>query len=529
MAELTNKDKRTLEEYNAIKKRIHSRTAFVGEETPAQKTERITKLKADFFSFAKYYFLHYMTDKDGTMTDFGWFHRLAVKLIQEDTLTVLEWAREHAKSVFADVMLPMYLYHRGDLTGMVVASANQDKAEKLLSDVQAEFESNQRLIADFGNLVGLGSWQTGQFSTTDGIGFWSFGIGQSPRGIREQEKRPNYCVVDDADTKERCKNESRVLEAVAWIREDLIGAMGLTSGVRVVIAGNRIHKKSIVAHLVGDIEPQDPKNEGVQHIKVFAIENPRTHAKAELHDPLSKPAWIERYTKAHFEKRFLIIGYRASRREYFHEHVEEGTVFKAEWIQWAKSPKIEDFDELVCYTDPSFTNNKNSDYKAVVLMGSYRHPVTKQYRYHIRKAWVRQASVKSMVKANYDVWKWVGNHARYYIESNMLQVTLLDEFDTEGSEKKDYMPITGDGQKKADKFTRIENMTPIFERGIIEFAEDQRTDPDMQTLIDQIIAFPTGHDDGPDATQGAYSKLRSNAVEVVEPRTGKHIKKSSRM
>jgi predicted phage terminase large subunit-like protein len=335
--------------------------------------------------------------------------------------------------------------------------------------------------------------------------------------------------VDDADTKERCKNKERVLEAVNWVKEDLIGALGLTSGARIIIAGNRINKQSIIAHMVGDVELKDPKHEGVQHIKVFAIENPKTHAKAEIDDPLSKPAWKERYTKDHLRKRFKIIGYRATRREYFHEHVEEGNVFLHEWIQWAKSPKLEEFDRLVCYTDPSFTNNRNSDFKAIVLLGTYRHKVTNQYRYHIRKTWVRQASIMAMVKAKYEIYYWVGDFATYWIESNMLQKPLIDAFYTEGSIKKNYMPISGDSSKKADKFTRIENMSPIFEQGIIEFAEDQRDDVDMITFIEQLTLFPTGHDDAPDALQGAYSKLRVDVAETPPPRTGKFKRSSSRV
>ena len=524
-------DKKTLEQYNDAKKRIHQRTQSVPNETGSTQRERIAVLKTDFVKFCQYYFPHYITEPDGTITPFAWFHKKAVRLIQPNTLTVLEWHREAAKSVFADIMLPLFLYAKGELTGMVIASANEDKAAKLLSDVQAEFESNQLWINDYGQLAALGSWQTGQFSTTDGIGFWGFGVGQSPRGIREQEKRPNYCVVDDADTKERCKNESRVMEAVEWIREDLFGAIGLRSGARFVIAGNRIHRNSIVSNMVGDVEPKHPINAGVQHVKAFAIENPRTHAKAEIEDPTSVPAWKERYSKDHFRKRFELIGYGATRREYFHEHIERGLVFRPEWIEFEQPPRLVDFEDIVIYTDPSFKGAKSNDYKATAVVGLYRSKGSEggKLKYMVLDAFCRQVSVSAMVKANYDFYDWIGERGRYFMEANAMQSSLLDDFDTEGSARGYYLPISGDTAKKVDKFQRIENLTPLFERGMICFNADKRGSSDMQNGIGQLLAFPTGHDDFPDAIEGAINKLSAaSRSRTNEPRTGKFTKFSNR-
>ncbi len=525
----TGKDKKALDRYLETKKHIRKKTENTVpiHETIAKQRGRIETLINNPEKFCHYYFPHYTCDKEGNSIGFGWFHKKAFKEIQPDTLTVLEWSREHAKSVLADIFMPMLMYARGELDGMVLVSANQDKASNLLSDLQAEFESNELWKHDFGNLVSVGSWESSYFATTDGIGFWAFGLGQSPRGIREREKRPNYCCIDDADTKERCKNESRVDEAVSWIREDLFGAMGLVSGARFVAAGNRIHKKSIIAKMVGDIEPSDPKNDGVIHIKVYAIENPKNHLKADIDDPNSVPAWKERYTKETFRKRFEKIGYIAAQREYFHEHIEKGKVFKNEWIKWAKTPKEDNIIASIVYTDPSFTNSKDSDYKATVCVSL--HMYLGKLRYHIRRAWVKQATIKNMVEIGYDWYDWLGDKASYYIESNMLQRMLLDEFDTEGSNRGYILPIRGDSRRKGDKFTRIENLTPLFEREFIDFNEAERKDPNMQTGIEQFLAFPTGHDDFPDAVEGAiYLLNQMNRVQSTPIKVGKYNKTSSR-
>ena len=485
-------------------------------ESEVDKEKRKARLCDNFEAFCKFYFPRFMD------SEFGWFHKKAAKeIIQNPNIKiVLEWAREHAKSVFADVMMPLFLYAKGELTGMVVVSANEDKAQTLLGDLQAQFVANHAWLNDYGNLASLGDWRDGYFATTEGVGFWAFGLGQSPRGIRKAEKRPNYAVIDDGDTKERCRNESRTREAVDWIWEDLYGALSI-KGARLIVAGNRIHKKSIIAQMVGDIEPQDPKRVGITHIKVFAIENPKTHAKADFNN--GQPAW-KRYTLDDLRQKFEGMPYRSVRREYFHEHIEEGIIFRNEWIRWGKIPKVKDCDGIVLYGDPSFKNTKDSDYKALVevrLKGS---------QLYIAWAWVRQATVSAMVTAFYDRYDVVGNACQYFIEANMLQDMFLDEFKREGDRRGYQLPIRGDQEKKIDKFTRVENMTPLFERNFVTFNEAERQSPDMQTLIQQILAFGSGaNDDGPDALQGAVAKLQKQHRRTdFKPRYGNYKVESER-
>ena len=93
-------------------------------------------------------------------------------------------------AVFVDVFIPMYLKAIGWLTGMILASETDRKAAVLLGDLQAELMENKRFAADFGEQRTIGSWSEGEFVTTDGIGFWSFGLGQNPAGVRRAAVPP---------------------------------------------------------------------------------------------------------------------------------------------------------------------------------------------------------------------------------------------------------------------------------------------------------------------------------------------------
>lgn len=516
---MTPQEKRSWQEYYEVRKLIVSKVSVDVHEPLELKQKRIKWLKSDFVAFCGYYFPHYMS------APFGWFHKQAAKAIVADRsiFAVLEWPRAHAKSVFADVMLPMYLKSIGQLNGVIIASQNKDKALGLLLDIQAELEANPRYIADYGEQFRFGDWEEGNFSTQDGTGFWAFGRGQSPRGTRKAEKRPNYIVVDDIDDKEIVKNRDRVLDAVDWVREDLLGCFDLKGG-RMVIAGNRIHKYSILSHIVGDVEDDDPVNPAIWHSKVFALENPKTHREDQSEKGV--PAWKEFYTRQDVEDRMEKMGYRASQREFFHKHIIEGRVFKNEWLVFHDLPALPTYIYIVAYTDPSFKDTKKNDYKAIVCVGKSGK------FYDLIDVWVAQTNSDAMVVAHYDMHERLledkATNPLHYLEANFIQDVHLDTY-VEESTKRGYMlAIRADDRKKPDKFGRIENLTPLFERGLIRINAKLRKNPHFITFKDQLLGFPNAHDDAPDAFEGAVYILNQKTRTEAPATTGGH-RRSNRM
>lgn len=510
------------------RERVRKQRAQAVIETNAQKESRIKKLlqPAHFEEFCSYYFGHYMD------SPFGWFHKKAAKDIFEsdNSFNVWEWAREHAKSVLADVFIPLWLKANGKLDGMILASESAEKAKGLLKDMQMELEDNQRYRADFGEQSVLGSWQQGHYTTADGIGFWAFGLGQNPAGSREGARRPNYGVVDDADSKAIAKNQTLTKEALDWILGEFMGCLSI-KGKRFVYTNNRVAKNGITAHLVGDIEPGDPKRPGINHIKVYATEDPKTH---QMLKPFAGgvPAWKERYTVEHIVTRIGEMGYRNSERQFYHQHVEDGNVFKGEHINWGPMLAMHKYDALVVYVDPSYKDTKKNDFKAIVLLGK-----TGRY-YHIIWAWVRQATKGAMISAHCNLFEeirdgsptfqadgacWREVICRHYIEANFMQGdTLMPLYEEEAAARQIHFRPRGDERKKPDKFGRIEDLSPFWESGLFVFNEKLKKTPDMQTLKDQFLAFPNGHDDGPDAVEGACYYLSRKTKSATTPaRTGR--------
>ena len=181
------KDKEAQKRYDALIKRITESTSINAFETKKDQELRINTSKGNFKLFVENYFKHYADSETPE------FHvRIARKVRRNSKYKGwLKWARGHAKSVVAIVLLPLWLYINGDIKFMLVVGQNEDKAKILLGDLQAELEHNQLFIHDFGAQKTQGHWEGGFFVTKSGFKAKAIGMGQDPRGIRVGADRPD--------------------------------------------------------------------------------------------------------------------------------------------------------------------------------------------------------------------------------------------------------------------------------------------------------------------------------------------------
>ena len=518
-------DRKAYEAFLAACDTVRRATAGAREpESAVERERRIKHLASDFELWANYYFAHLID------AGFAEFQLAAVRrVLAKAGIHVWEWPRGHAKSILGDVMLTMYLLATGRLYGVVLTSNTLEKAKGLLADIRVELSANQRWIDDYGYLPIEGAWASEHFQIKGDIGFWAFGRKQSPRGIRIGANRPNLAICDDLDDQELCRNQKRVRDVVKWVREDLYGTRDIAHESWLLVSGNRIHPQSCLAHIVGDLEVGDKPNPKVSHSKVFALQDPKT-GKMSL-GPDAVPAWRQRFTREQVERAMADLGSdAAAMREYFHQHSEEGVVFKPEWFTYRERLPLKSYEQIVVYGDPSWKDTQASDYKAIAAVGrvgkSYRGDRAKPGEVHVLRAWVRRASVLAMVQAFYDFLDEFGRGARYYIEAGLMQDLLFrDEFIAEGDARGHQLPIRLDKRKKPDKVTRVENLGPLMERGLLCLSESLRNDQDGKRLRDQFLGFPHVNDDGPDAVEGGVSLLQKVARSTgAGPRGGTYSK-----
>lgn len=456
-------------------------------ESLAQINRRKERARSDYNFFVETYFPHIARCKCGK------FQTNAANYILENknTRAVFEWARGHAKSTHMGVFIPLWLKIQKEkqFHTMVLVSKSEESATRLLADLQQELAFNELYISDWGKQIKTGNWAEGEFTTVDGCFFTAVGRGQSPRGVKNNGRRPDYIVIDDIDDDEMVLNKRRVDKATEWVLSALFYAMEAGRG-RFILVGNRIAKTSILTNIVA--------RPGVHHTVVNIL------------DKKGQPSWKENYTLEEIKSLRDMSGERNFQKEMMNNPMTEGSIFSMKNIHYGKMLPLKEYRQLICYTDPSFKNSQNADYKATVLAGK-----TTTGQFHILKVFADQTSVSNMIAWHYDIMDYVAGKVpvMYYMESNFMQDLMLDEFTKVGNAIGHHVPIRGDNRKKPDKFARIEAMQPLFERNLVIFNEKEKETPGMKVLEEQLLLFERGsksHDDAPDALESAIWMLSRN-------------------
>lgn len=500
-----------LRQYEEHCRKVAQATTIDINEKPIDKLNRIKNLEEDYVRWFEWHFPMYAKSPCAP------YHiEMADLIINNDILDILlEIYRSGAKSVHADMGIPLYLYYTKNLFFMLLIGQTVDKGKKLISDIQAQLQFNQRLLNDYGSRYKYGDWSEGDFSTIDGVKFVSRGFRQSVRGLREQSERPDYIVLDDIDSHELCNNEKRSRKAYEWVWEDLKGTFDEGSKrKRFVCANNNFHKNTIINQLKQEFERINEKAKAAKRkIKHFVV---TAKAVKDLHT--FEPTWPEKTNSEYWRTKFEETPYRSFMREYMHVHIQDGEIFKPEQIQYKEMLPLDQYDALCFYGDLSYKDA--GDYKGMGLIGK------KGREFHLIYCFLRKTSRKILAQWLYDLVednKLLNFNIRYLIEGLFAMDDFVSDFDVEGDERGWYIPVTADKKSKIDKFDRIESMAGYFERLNVFFNAKYRGNNDYQTMEDQLYAFEKGsgaNDDGPDFLQSGIAQVNKiSFVTKFEPKT----------
>jgi hypothetical protein len=502
---IDKKYERLIADYDQHCRRVEKATQLKFGETPAEKAKRIKKLETSYTDWFEWYFPQYATAKC------AWYHKLFIKLLLAFPIcfVLFQVFRSGAKSVHACMGAPMYLMVKKQLFFMLLVGQTETKAKKLLSDIQANLEYNQRFINDYGRKMKKGSWSDGDFTTTDGVKFVALGFGQSPRGIRELYNRPDYIVVSDTDTKERCNNDRRSDDAYAYVWEDLKGCFDEGGKFqRMVVENNNFHKNTVINKLGKEFK---------RLIKIAKSrgEKPRHHlidvpAVKDLKN--FEPNWPEKTDANYWRRKFEETPYRSFMREYMHVHIQDGKVFSHDQVLYKPRLQFRQYDALELYGDLSYKDT--GDYKGMMLMGKTGR------EYHILAVYNRQGSRALAAEWLYNLYEDKKLHKyniRYRIEGLFAMDEFVNDFDKEGDKRGYHIPVESDEDPKGNKYDRIEGMTGHYHRKTVFIDKALENDPDVMLYIEHLLAFEKGTKtpvDILDAQHGCMSKL--NKVTFID-------------
>ncbi len=475
-------EKQRIDKWNLFVKMVLDGTLTNEEEPQEERAQRIAQLESDPEEWFQYYFPRFAFAPAAN------FHKEATKRVLEhpEWCEVRMWSRELAKST-RTMMEVFYLVLVGHPAAgskqklskrcVLLISNSLDNASRLLMPYRANLEYNRRIIQDYGKQSGDGTWTSSEFITASGVSFRAVGIGQSPRGTRNEEARPDILIFDDADTDVDCLNPETVARKWRWIEEAAIGTRSVSVPTSIIFCGNRIATDSCIQRAT----------EIADHVHEVNIRGKN-----------GMSSWPEKNNEEDIDRVLRQKSYAAQQKEYFNNPIVEGSVFKE--MAYKPARHLDDYSILVCYTDPSYKTN--ADYKATVLVGKWKH------EFHILKCFLEQTTTARMIEWHYKIMDYLENRScYYYMEQVFMQDVIIKEISEAGKRTGRSIPIRGDTRRKPDKFMRIESLLePMNRNGELFLNKNEEHDNSMRRLAEQFQALAPGshaHDDGPDAVEGA--------------------------
>lgn len=486
---MNKEDKKAFERYQKKLELVRSSGGTINPyETEKEKKARIQKAKKDIKFCVEYYFPHYATSESAD------FHIKAAKKVLKDKKSRMffQWGRGLAKSVWADVIIPFWLWINDEVSYMVVVTTSSDRAAELLDDLQAEFEENERIINDFGEQKNSGKWESGNWTTNGGFTGRALGAGQSVRGLRKKAQRPDFIVVDDLETKETIANEKRQRKLAKWIERDLIPTMdGYPK--RFIYANNRF-APTMIQTILQERHP----NWKVHEVKAY--------------DPVTYfPTWHQKYDVNYYKEVEDDIGVLAAKAEYNNEPHVEGVIFKEEHIQWTQLPRINTFKMIIGHWDIAYAGTATADYNAVRVWG------VKGKEFYYIDSFVKQSKMRSALEwiAHFQMslpenvfvhWQYESQFWNDEVERTIEEVE--DAYDMD-------LHLAQIDTPTGKKYDRILKLHPYYQNGRIYYNQKKKSHKDTQVALSQLYGIEPGYsgkDDAPDADHQAITGLSKYVV-----------------
>lgn len=394
------------------------------------------------------------------------------------------------ESTAARALFGLFKYH-------VILGATYGLACQRLAKIKYEIRSNRVVEELFGNQEGE-TWNEGEIILKNGTKIEALGAGQSIRGLKHLDWRPDDVSVDDLeDYGERVPDVQKDIEPIMdWLIGGFIPACDPAARIRVL--GTPLHPKSVIEQLA-----EDPEWEfDTYPIVTPAVADPDqwTHSNWPDRFPLEAVRKIyesmKRLGRAHsFVQEYLCQSESQALKPFQQRHI-------------VKASSIPEWSPTVVVIDPARTTNTTTSartgYCAFSWVGS--------------KCYVR-AAYGAFHKPNEIVDEIFKLDARFNAiwlrpEKDGLAEFLLQPIRSRMLETGRVLPLLPvSAPRDRDKNSFINGLQPFFEAGDIVMCDD------FPDLAGELLAFPSGRKDVLNAL--AYAP-RSRPGQPVYPDFGFH-------
>jgi predicted phage terminase large subunit-like protein len=442
--------------------------------------------------FAVKYLRHFMVDPE---TDRfiapAVFHRELYTILLTERYAAIAAPREHAKSTVVSVIFPLYCICYKLRRFIVLIGDNQANAALQLAAIKEELETNAKLREDFGDLVGDKKWDVNDCRTNTGISIVARGAGQSMRGLRYRQYRPDLIILDDLENEESVDNPETREKLIKWFKGTV---MSLGKNAQIFAVGTILHFDSFLSNL---LDPEKFK----RFIK-------RTYEAVDDEWTPDSVLWPEKWDLQSLKEKEGDVGSVFFNQEFRNRPISADTqVFQEGWII-RHAYRREELQQKPCvrvtYYDPAISLKKRADFFASVTLAIDTNGFLHVERAEgVKLPYIKQ---KEFILNRYDEEQPVV----VGIENQAYQDALKQEMEEQSRVTGRYINVVG-VPNLTDKFLRISSISSLVENGTIRFCLDGT----QKTLIQQLLFLGKIKDDQADALQGAVQLARTINFQVA--------------
>lgn len=491
---------------------------YYGVLKEIEKVQRMESGFQDIMAFAKNYFTgsppHDLLKPD---TPSPPFHYELAAYLRESVLdpmerkTAIAAPRSHAKSTLATAIFPIwcacYVEDVGERYWVIIAD-KQDNSKKFLDTIKSEFEDNDLLKADFGELKGA-TWNALEIITSNNVKISAHGAQEGLRGLRYGSFRPSV-IMDDIESEDSCSTPERIAKVIDWFDRTVL-PLGDPKHSKFYLIGTVIHYNSLLNQVINErpdwkafkyraIEKYptnmhlwtrfeqilNTRDEGDTPMEAARIAHDNAMAFYKEHEKEmtegAKVLWPERLD-------LLSLMYRRSTRrvafltEYMNEPIDADTrTFQKIWYYKPEDINMEDLD-IYGACDPALGKSKRADPSVIFTLGRHR----KTGILYVLDVDNKQRSAEQLIKDIF-IKATAFHYMAFNIETIAFQQFFKDEVTKRSAQQNIYLPIK-EFKSTVKKEIRIASLEPLVSSGQIRILPTQRD------LEEQMLFFPRGKDD----------------------------------
>jgi hypothetical protein len=376
--------------------------------------------------------------------------------------------RGGAKSTIAEEAITGMACLRRFKNGIILGD-NETRAKERLTSIKHEFETNPDIEELFGNLVG-DTWTETKIVLTNGVVLQAYGRGQSLRGAKHLSQRPDMAFGDDMESEDDILTPEARQKFKAWFLKVVLPALTPTHKFR--IAGTPLHPESWLVKL---------KNSTGWVFRSYPIRYKDADGEVQ-------PTWPSRFPLAkvdEIEQAYIEAGATQEFAQEYMVQSEDPSVkaFTADLFKVEST--VRTWHNVYAVFDPARTVKTTSATTGIVVFS------------WVNNRLIVWESAGPRIKPDEIINEMFRIDEQYApvvigIERDGLEEYLMQPLRQEQIRRGYAIPVRALKAPKG-KLDFIRAMQPFFRAGEVIFATDQ------PALKAQLLGFPTGHIDIPNA------------------------------